>query len=154
MKTVGIKTTQLFLCIETSRMSVNPTFVDEDASSGSGEDATMLDGHNKRQSITPISGRRKRSRKATGDAIVDAMLEIAAASKMRATEIMKNEDRFSISKCIKVLDEMQGVDQRLYFVALDLFENPNARETFIALRGEKRLTWLQGKFSASSSSVV
>ncbi|PSR88066.1 Nuclease [Actinidia chinensis var. chinensis] len=115
-------------------MSVNPTFVDEDASSGSGEDATMLDGHNKRQSITPSSGCRKRSRKATGDAIVDAMLEIAAASKMRATEIMKNEDRFSISKCIKVLDEMQGVDQRLYFLALDLFENPNARETFIALK--------------------
>ncbi|KAG5516704.1 hypothetical protein RHGRI_037444 [Rhododendron griersonianum] len=97
----------------------------------------MLDGHKQRQSTTPSSGRRKRSRKATGDAIVDAMLEIAAASKMRATEIMKNEDRFSISKCIKVLDEMQIVDQRLYFFALDLFENPNAREIFIALKSEK-----------------
>lgn len=140
--------------IETSRMSVDPTFLDDDLSSGSGEDLNMLDGHNKRQSTTPSSGRRKRSRKATGDAIVDAMLEIAAASKMRATEIMKNEDRFSISKCIKVLDEMQVVDQRLYFFALDLFENPNAREIFIALRSEKRLTWLQGKFSASSRSVV
>lgn len=135
-------------------MSVDPTFLDDDLSSGSGEDLNMLDGHNKRQSTTPSSGRRKRSRKATGDAIVDAMLEIAAASKMRATEIMKNEDRFSISKCIKVLDEMQVVDQRLYFFALDLFENPNAREIFIALRSEKRLTWLQGKFSASSRSVV
>uniref|UniRef100_A0A5B7BIG2 Uncharacterized protein n=1 Tax=Davidia involucrata TaxID=16924 RepID=A0A5B7BIG2_DAVIN len=135
-------------------MSADPTFVDEDASSGSGEDVNMLDGHKQRQSATPSSGRRKRSRKATGDAIVDAMLEIAAASKMRAAAIMKNEDRFSISKCIKVLDEMQGVDQRLYFYVLDLFENPNARETFIALKSEKRLTWLQGKFSAFSSSVV
>ncbi|XP_015573951.1 uncharacterized protein LOC8285006 isoform X1 [Ricinus communis] len=93
-------------------MSVDPTapmaYVDEDASSGSGDDRNMLDGHNKRQSSTPsASGRRKRSRKATGDAIVDAMLEIAAASKMRAAAILKNEDRFSISKCIKVLDEMQ-----------------------------------------------
>ncbi|XAR69645.1 hypothetical protein NMG60_11001326 [Bertholletia excelsa] len=133
-------------------MSVDPTFVDEDVSSGSGDDVNMLDGH-KRQPTTPGSGRRKRSRKATGDAIVDAMLEIAAASKMRATAIMKNEDRFSISRCIKVLDEMQGVDQRLYFFALDLFENPNARETFIALKSEKRLTWLQGKFGSSSSIV-
>ncbi|KAJ6854443.1 hypothetical protein NC651_039378 [Populus alba x Populus x berolinensis] len=83
-------------------------YVDEDGSSGSGDDVTMLDGHNKRQSVTPGgSDRRKRSRKATGDAIVDAMLEIAAASKMRAAAIMKNEDQFSISKCIKVLDEMQ-----------------------------------------------
>ena len=137
-------------------MSVDPSapmnYVDDDASSGSGDDVNMLDGHNKRQSVTPSnSGRRKRSRKATGDAIVDAMLEIAAASKMRASAIMKNEDRFSISKCIKLLDEMQGVDQRIYFLALDLFENPNAREIFISLKGDKRLTWLQSKCSSLSS---
>lgn len=136
-------------------MSLDPsapmTFVDEDASSGSGDDVSMLDG-NKRQSGMPSSsGRRKRSRKATGDAIVDAMLEIAAASKMRAAAIMKNEDRFSISKCIKVLDEMPGVDQNTYFFALDLFENPNARETFVSLKNEKRLLWLQGKSNSSSS---
>ncbi|KAK3018390.1 hypothetical protein RJ639_003845, partial [Escallonia herrerae] len=132
-------------------MSADPAFVDEDASSGSGEDVNMLDGHNKRQSATPNSGHRKRSRKAIGDAIVDAMLEIAAASKMRAAAIIKNEERFSISKCIKVLDEMQGVDQSLYFFALDLFENPSAREIFISLKSERQLTWLQGKFSASSN---
>jgi hypothetical protein len=45
---------------------------------------------------------------------------------------------------------MQGLDQRIYFFALDLFENPNARETFISLKNEKRLPWLQGKFGASS----
>ncbi|GAV85037.1 DDE_4 domain-containing protein [Cephalotus follicularis] len=136
-------------------MSVDPsapmTCGDEDASSGSGDDVNMLDGHNKRQSMTPSnSGRPKRSRKATGDAIVDAMLEIAAVSKMRAAAIMKNEDRFSISKCIKVLDEMQGVDQRIYFLALDLLENPSAREIFISLRSEKRLPWLQGKYISAS----
>ncbi|PON84006.1 hypothetical protein TorRG33x02_203000 [Trema orientale] len=128
-------------------------FMDDDASSASGDDANMVDGiGNKRHSGMPSSsGRRKRSRKATGDAIVDAMLEIASASKMRAAAIMKNEERFSISKCIKVLDEMQGLDQRIYFFALDLFENPNARETFISLKNEKRLPWLQGKSVASSS---
>lgn len=127
-------------------------YVDEDASSGSGDDVNMLDGH-KRQAGVPSSscGGRKRGRKATGSAIVDAMLEIAAASKMRAGAIMKNEDKFSISKCIKVLDEMQGVDERIYFLALDLFEDhPNAREVFISLKGEKRLPWLQGRCGVSS----
>jgi hypothetical protein len=98
------------------------------------------------------SSGRKRSRKANGDAIVDAMLEIAAASKMRATAILKNEDKFSISKCIKVLDELQGVDERVYFLALNLFENnSSAREIFISLKVEKRLPWLQGKCGISSS---
>lgn len=134
-------------------MSADPALVDEDASSGSGGDLNMLDGNNKHQPVTPNSGRRKRGRKATGDAIVDAMLEIAAASKMRAATIMRNEERFAISKCIKVLDEMQGVDQSIYFFALDLFENPNARETFISLKNERRLTWLQCKFNTSANAA-
>ncbi|OIT07098.1 PREDICTED: uncharacterized protein LOC109225017 [Nicotiana attenuata] len=134
-------------------MSADPALVDEDASSGSGGDLNMLDGNNKHQPVTPNSGRRKRGRKATGDAIVDAMLEIAAASKMRAAAIMRNEERFAISKCIKVLDEMQGVDQSIYFFALDLFENPNARETFISLKNERRLTWLQCKFNTSANAA-
>ncbi|KAJ4964216.1 hypothetical protein NE237_024155 [Protea cynaroides] len=140
-------------------MSVDPsapsTFLQDGASSHSEEDVNMLDGHNKHNSVTPPnSGRRKRNRRSTVDAIADAMLEIAAASKMRASAMMKNDDPFSISKCVKVLDDIQGIDQGIYFMALDLFENPNARETFISLRSEKRLTWLLGKCSAPSSSVV
>ncbi|XP_047318537.1 uncharacterized protein LOC124921881 [Impatiens glandulifera] len=133
-------------------MSVDPMFADEDASSGSGDDLNMLDGQ-RRKSMSG-SGQRKRSRKATGDAIVDAMLEIAAASRLRASTILKNGDRFSISKCIKLLDELQVMDQNLYFFALDLFENPNARETFVALKSDKRSIWLQGKFNTSHRSVV
>lgn len=126
--------------------AVAMAYVDDDASSGSGDDVNLLDGH-KRQAGMPSNscGVRKRGRKATGAAIVDAMLEIASASKMRASAIVKNEERFSINKCIKVLDEMQGVDERIYFLALDLFEDhPNAREVFISLKDKKRLRWLQG----------
>ncbi|KAK7278340.1 hypothetical protein RJT34_23368 [Clitoria ternatea] len=127
-------------------------YVDEDGSSGSGEDANMLDGHKRHSVVASGSSGRKRSRKANGDAIVNAMLEIANASKMRATAILKNDDRFSISKCIKVLDELPGVDERVYFLALDLFENnSSAREIFISLKGEWKLRWLQCKFSVSSS---
>ncbi|PON35590.1 hypothetical protein PanWU01x14_334910 [Parasponia andersonii] len=135
-------------------LSLPLPFMDDDASSASGDDANMVDriGNKRHSGMPSSSGRRKRSRKATGDAIVDAMLEIASASKLRAAAIMKNEERFSISKCIKVLDEMQGLDQRIYFFALDLFENPNSRETFISLKNEKRLPWLLGKSSVASSS--
>lgn len=134
-------------------MSGNVAFINEDASSGSGEDTNMLDGNSKHQPATPNSGHRKRSRKVTGDAIVDAMLELAAASKMRTAAIMRNEERFTISKCIKVLDETQGVDQTLYFYALELFENPLARETFLSLKDDRRFPWLQRKFRASSGST-
>ncbi|KAL9681706.1 hypothetical protein QQ045_013493 [Rhodiola kirilowii] len=118
-------------------------FDDGDGTSGSGKDISMQNGHKPQSSMPSSSGLQKRSPKATGDAIVDAVLEIAAASKMRATALMTNEDPFSISKCIKTLDEMQGVDEHIYFQALDFFENPNARETFMSLKSEKRLTWLQ-----------
>ncbi|KAH9712999.1 DDE Tnp4 domain-containing protein [Citrus sinensis] len=100
-------------------------YVEEDATSGSGDDGNILDGHNKRQPVTPSSsGRRKRNRKAAGDAIVEAMLEIAAASKMRAAAITKNEERFSISKCIKVLDDMQDLSGSMddYDLELDQME--------------------------------
>ncbi|XP_052301055.1 uncharacterized protein LOC102614193 isoform X2 [Citrus sinensis] len=110
-------------------MSIDPSapmnYVEEDATSGSGDDGNILDGHNKRQPVTPSSsGRRKRNRKAAGDAIVEAMLEIAAASKMRAAAITKNEERFSISKCIKVLDDMQDLSGSMddYDLELDQME--------------------------------
>lgn len=96
-------------------MSVDPALVGEDASSGSGEDMNMLGGKNKRHNVAPGSGNWKRSRKATGT-IADTMQKIAAASKLRATAIMENVERFSISKCIKVVDEMQHVDHHLYFL--------------------------------------
>ncbi|QCD95050.1 hypothetical protein DEO72_LG5g3143 [Vigna unguiculata] len=114
------------------------TYVDDDGSSGSGDDVNILDGHKRQAGMALNScGGRKRGRKATGAAIVDAMLEIVTASKMRASAIAKNEERFSINKCIKVLDEMQGVDEGIYFLALDLFEDhPNAREVFISLKND------------------
>lgn len=57
------------------------------------------------------------------DALVNLSLSQAAA-------LTKNKDRFSISKCINALDDLQGVDQHSYFLALDLFENPTSREFF------------------------
>ncbi|KAF3446765.1 hypothetical protein FNV43_RR11945 [Rhamnella rubrinervis] len=86
------------------------------------------------------------------DAMAEAMLEMVAASKCRTVATVPSDDRFTITNCIKALDEIESIDQQLYFAALDLFEDPNLRETFISLKGEKiRLTWLQGKCGKTAS---
>ncbi|THF93875.1 hypothetical protein TEA_004899 [Camellia sinensis var. sinensis] len=121
----------------------------------SSEDAAdMEDENDKFQSMTPSGSTvgRKRGRKGVDDAIANAILEMASASKLRAAAIQQVNDRFSITDCVKVLDEMQGVDERVYFAALDLFNNPKARETFLSLKVDKRLTWLCSKCSSLSSS--
>jgi hypothetical protein len=96
----------------------------------------------------PVSGHTKRDQE-RNEAMAEAMLEMVAASKLRAAAIPKQDDLFTISNCVKVLDEiemMEGIDSHLYFAALDLFEDRNLRETFISLKSNKiRLTWLQGK---------
>lgn len=86
------------------------------------------------------------------DAMAKAMLEMVAASKCRTVASVPSDDRFTITNCIKALDEIESIDQQLYFAALDLFEDPNLRETFLSLKGDKiRLTWLQGKCSKTAS---
>ncbi|CAA0836787.1 Unknown protein [Striga hermonthica] len=88
---------------------------------------------------------RKRGRKGIENAIARGILEMAAASKLRAEAINKFNGRFSITDCVGALDELEGIDDRVYFAALDLFVNRCARETFLTLGVEKRLTWLQRK---------
>ncbi|XP_058219730.1 L10-interacting MYB domain-containing protein-like [Rhododendron vialii] len=103
----------------------------------------------------PASGQTKRDQE-LNEAMAGAMLEMVAASKLRAAAISKQDDRFKITNCIEALDEietMEGIDSRLYFAALDLFEDPNLRETFISLKSNKvRLTWLQGKCGTAAVS--
>ncbi|GFP88162.1 uncharacterized protein at2g29880 [Phtheirospermum japonicum] len=88
---------------------------------------------------------RKRGRKGTEDAIARGIQEMAAATKLRAEAITKFNGKFSITDCVRALDELQGVKDRVYFAALDLFSNRNARETFLTLKVDKRLIWLQRK---------
>ncbi|KAL4398316.1 hypothetical protein AHAS_Ahas01G0279700 [Arachis hypogaea] len=89
------------------------------------------------------------------DAMAEALLEMVAASRLSTIVPTENDDRFSITNCIGALDEIQGIDQLLYFSALDLFEDPNLRETFISLKCDKiRLTWLQGKCGKTKSAFL
>lgn len=89
---------------------------------------------------------RKRGRRGIDDMIAKAILEMATDSKLRANAITKYNERFTITDCVRALDELQGVDESLYYAALDLFDNRSAREIFLSLKVDKRLTWLTGKF--------
>ncbi|XP_047319756.1 L10-interacting MYB domain-containing protein-like [Impatiens glandulifera] len=93
---------------------------------------------------------KKRVRRGVNQAISEAISEMAAASRHKTTAIEQINNRFSITDCVKALDEVKGIEERLYYAALDLFHKPIARETFLFLRADKRLAWLSRKCSNRS----
>lgn len=80
------------------------------------------------------------------DAMAEAFLDMIQSSRLRTATKPQIDERFTITNCIKALDKIEGIDDSLYYAALDLFENPNLREMFLSLQNDYlRLTWLQGK---------
>ncbi|XP_059635093.1 L10-interacting MYB domain-containing protein-like [Cornus florida] len=123
-------------------------FAQGNASSAQNTSKNTAERKRKRPSEAGSSPGRSRKDQEIFDAMAGAMLEMVAASKSRMVATPQSDDRFTITKCIKALDEMEGIQDGLYFAALDLFEDPNLRETFISLKGNKiRSAWLQGKCS-------
>ncbi|OMO83513.1 hypothetical protein COLO4_22459 [Corchorus olitorius] len=123
--------------------------IQEESSSEFEEREDVAEEHDSVQPSLPgsISGR-KRGRRGIDDAIAEAILEMAAASKLRAAAVKQCNAKYSIASCIKELDEMQDVHQRVHFAALELFNDPTARELFLSLKGDKRSTWLNRKCTA------
>ncbi|XVE94577.1 hypothetical protein REPUB_Repub02eG0020800 [Reevesia pubescens] len=110
----------------------------------------------KRPSETQSSLDQSRKDEETSKAMAGAMLDMLAAWRSRKTFAKKQtDDKFSITNCIKALDEIEDIEEPLYFAALDLFEDLNLRETFISLKGGKiRLKWLQGKCGKPATTSV
>ncbi|KAL1561086.1 L10-interacting MYB domain-containing protein-like isoform X2 [Salvia divinorum] len=80
------------------------------------------------------------------DTMAKAFLDMIKSSRLRTATKPQMVERFTITNCIKALDKIEGIDEKLYYAALDLFENPNFRELFLSLQNDYlRLTWLQGK---------
>lgn len=112
-------------------------------------------GRKKRPSETHLSPRHHaKDQERLNGIIAEAMLEMISASKLRVVARTQDNNQFSITNCIKALDEIRGIDQSLYFAALDLFDNSNQREIFLSLKCEKRLAWLQGKCKNASPVLV
>lgn len=86
----------------------------------------------------------------TCDAMAEALLEMVAASRLRTVASTISDDKYSITNCIRALDVIEGIDQKLYLSALDLFESSSLRETFISLKSDQlRLAWIIGKCGKS-----
>ncbi|GMY12246.1 L10-interacting MYB domain-containing protein-like [Fagus crenata] len=127
-----------------------PLSMHPESTSDSDEVDDIVDDHKTTQPASPCTmGNRKRGRKGVDDVIAGAIMEMAAASKLRTAAIQQCTARYTIADCIRELDGMQGVDEKVYMAALDLFNKPNAREIFLSLKGDKRLIWLRGKCAAS-----
>ncbi|XP_050227119.1 L10-interacting MYB domain-containing protein-like isoform X2 [Mercurialis annua] len=95
---------------------------------------------------------RKRGRRGVDDAIGAAISHMAAVSRLRTAAIQRIIGKYSVADCIKELDAMQGVEEGIYFAALDLFNNRNAREIFLSLKCDKRRIWLRTKCTAKPTS--
>lgn len=120
--------------------------VQENASLIEKVDKKTAERKRKRPSETGSFPGQSKGGKGMNELMADAMQEMVAASKLRTVTWVQSDEKYTITNCIKALDEIEHIDHRIYFAALDLFEDPNLRETFISLGGrETRLTWLLGK---------
>jgi len=88
------------------------------------------------------------------DSMAEALSDMIATSKVKPVAVVSNKEKFSITNCIKALDEMERIGESLYFAALDLFDDPCLRETFISLKSSERYLWLQGKCCNATSFEV
>lgn len=132
---------------ETASVSAEPA-VDE-ASSRLSEEVNMSSGRNKRRILIQplISSTRQRRRVCRETHRTQHEIEEVPSTNKRAAEAAPalSSDRFSISSCIEVLNEMGGVDEEVYLAALDLFQDPDRRETFICIKSDIKLAWLKAK---------
>ncbi|BFG17670.1 hypothetical protein CerSpe_039440 [Prunus speciosa] len=137
---------------ETASVSAEPEPAVDEASSRLSEEVNMSSGRNKRRIKTQTlsSSRQRRVCRETSNTNVDAVSqheEVPSTNKRAAgaAAVVHSGDRFSISSCIEVLNEMAGVDEELYLAASDLFQDPDRRETFICIKSEIKLAWLKAK---------
>ncbi|KAK9114112.1 hypothetical protein Syun_020909 [Stephania yunnanensis] len=104
------------------------TFVQEDSSSSTEDDESIPNEPCKIKSPPqPSPCRRKKKRALVNDTMAKAILEMATSSKRKAPILTQGDDCFSLSNCVKAIDEMHNSEGYIYYAALDLFESSNAR---------------------------
>ncbi|XP_010428598.1 PREDICTED: uncharacterized protein LOC104713220 [Camelina sativa] len=117
-------------------------------------DTNLVDRKRKREPDSKTSLGPSHIDQAALEKMAGALSDMVTTLRSRMADSETQEDRFSITNCINVLDEIENMDEGVYYAALDIFENPGLRETFISLKSNKlRLTWLQGKCRKLSPSV-
>ncbi|GFY87886.1 hypothetical protein Acr_05g0015250 [Actinidia rufa] len=109
----------------------------------------ISDGRSKRQLVQPSnSGANKR--RGDENPKANATSGTRTVSESIKDAIAQIDDPYSTGCCITVINGMQGVDRQLYKGAMDLFQHPSWRKTFISLKSEKRLSWLKAMLPSIS----
>lgn len=130
--------------------SISSEQVADEASSRPLDDMNISDRWSKHRITNFNQSFRRRTHTEASHSVEDAILETPCVSTKRRSTLSQRSGEFSISSCIKILNEMEGVAEDLYLAALDLFQDPDRRETFISIRSDIRMPWLKGKCSSMS----
>ncbi|KAL6610487.1 hypothetical protein ACP70R_040456 [Stipagrostis hirtigluma subsp. patula] len=83
------------------------------------------------------------SKRNSSDRVIDDSADYKNSS--HDWQLSKHEDKYSISKCIQILNGMIELSQVEKSVAPDVFLQPGNREIFVSLGGDVRALWLKRK---------
>ncbi|ERM98913.1 uncharacterized protein LOC18426937 [Amborella trichopoda] len=114
----------------------------------------------KRQSVTSLTlGHSKRVRKGVGDVIAEALQNMVACARYRASmstrngakpDMMKdiasagNESRHDIMKdIVEELEAMEDLDDDLFLEACEKLKDEKNASIFMTLKGERRMKWVK-----------
>lgn len=89
------------------------------------------------------------SRNNIGDAVMENMEIGRGKSIQRAKQVSRSVDKFSISRCAEVLNEMTGFTLEELVKASKVFVDSFNREMFLSLKDELRRAWLRAQISDS-----
>lgn len=121
-------------------------FMQGNGSSPQNMSKSMADKKRKRASEVGSISDQSHWNQELSDVMAEAFLDMIQSSRLRTATKPQIDERFTITDCIEALDKIEGIEDNLYYAALDLFENPDFREMFLSLQNNYiRLTWLQGK---------
>ncbi|ERN03112.1 L10-interacting MYB domain-containing protein [Amborella trichopoda] len=109
---------------------------------GSKGNMDALDKHKKSRSAAPTSSRRrKRVRK--HESIIEALLEMAANSRLRASLDAEASSNQGLKNCIEELQAMEGLDDELLRKACEMLKDEKNATIFMTLEGHRRLVWVK-----------
>lgn len=133
--------------LEVEDASTNDTQSASPSDSSESKDYTPEGTRRRPRSLTPTShlrGKKEARIIETGEAFLKEGSESPKEKNLVLNSHEKSfrSDAFSITKCVKCLESIQGVDGNTYLRAINMFKDVDWREMFMAMSAERRLVWL------------
>lgn len=133
--------------LEVEDASTNDTPSASPSDSSESKDYTPQGTRRRPRSLTPTSnlrGKKEARIMETGEALLKECSESPKEKNLvlNSHEKCFRSDAFSITKCVKCLESIEGVDGNTYLRAINKFKDADWREMFMAMSAERRLVWL------------